>query len=243
LTIRIVLLAVVFGVAAAPQARRAPPAVSAGGTIAGHIRLAGKLPGNPIIRMGVDPKCAAINAGKRVVQETVMASADGSLANVFVSLQGTFPSTPVPSAPVAIDQQACVYRPRVVGARVGQTLEFHNGDGLLHNVRSLSTRGNEFNVGQPPAAQPFRFVAAHEELMLRIKCDIHSWMTTYVGVVAHPYFAVSGADGNFSIANVPAGTRTIQAWQEQYGAMTRTVTVKSGAVTNADFEFAPGATR
>jgi len=237
LTHRFVMLAAVCGLAAAPQAGRVATPQSASGTIRGHLQLAGKLPGNPIIRMGVDPKCAALNAGKRVVQETVMASADGSLANVFVSLQGTFPPTPVPSTPITIDQQGCVYRPRVIGIRAGQTLEFHNGDGLLHNVRSVSAQGNEFNVGQPPAAPVFRFTPAHEELMLRVKCDIHSWMTTYVGVISHPYFAVSGAEGAFSIANVPAGTRTIQAWHERYGVLTKSVTVKAGAVATVDFTY------
>jgi len=207
------------------------------GTITGHVRLQGTLPGNPIIRMGVDPKCASVNAGASVVQETVMASADGSLANVFVSLQGSFAATPVPSTPVIVEQQACIYRPRVVGVRVGQPLEFRNGDALLHNVRSASSRGNEFNVGQPPAAPAFRFVPAQDELMLRVKCDIHSWMTTYVGVVSHPYFAVSGATGTFTIANVPPGTHSIQAWHERYGVLTRAVEVKAGASATVDFSY------
>src|SRR5215470_233356 len=99
------------------------------GTIKGHVHLTGKLPGNPIIRMGMDPMCAKINAGKRVIQEYVVASLDGSLANVFVRLQGNFPQTPVPSQPVTIDQRGCIYTPRVVGLRVGQTLQFKNSDG------------------------------------------------------------------------------------------------------------------
>src|SRR5438093_12693944 len=85
------------------------------GTIKGHIHLSGKLPGNPIIRMGVDPMCSRINAGKRVVQETVLADINGGLSNVFVKLQGTFPQTPVPPQPVFIDQKGCIYTPRVIG--------------------------------------------------------------------------------------------------------------------------------
>src|ERR1700675_2732781 len=91
------------------------------GTIKGHVRLTGKLPGNPFIRMGMDPMCNKINAGKRVIQETVVATIDGSMANVFVRLQGNFPETPVPAQPVTIDQRLCIYVPRVIGARVGQT--------------------------------------------------------------------------------------------------------------------------
>jgi hypothetical protein len=80
------------------------PAQNNSGTVSGYIRLAGKSPGNPVIRMGMDPKCSAANAGRRVIQEYVIAAADGSVANVFVRLIGNFPSTPVPSQPVVIDQ-------------------------------------------------------------------------------------------------------------------------------------------
>src|SRR5215467_9278707 len=103
------------------------------GTIKGHVHLTGKLPGNPIIRMGMDPMCSKMTAGKRMIQEYVVASIDGSLANVFVRLQGTFPKTPVPTPPVVIDQRQCIYGPRVVGARVGQTVQIKNSDNLLHN--------------------------------------------------------------------------------------------------------------
>src|SRR6516165_4889478 len=116
------------------------------GTIKGRVHLTGKLPGNPIIRMGMDPMCAKMNAGKRVIQEYVAASLDGSLANVFVRLQGNFPQTPVPSQPVTIDQRSCIYTPRVVGLRVGQTLQFKNSDGFLHNVHGYSGKDNGFNI-------------------------------------------------------------------------------------------------
>src|SRR5215468_9702772 len=90
------------------------------GIIKGHVKLTGKLPGNPIIRMGMDPMCAKMNAGKQVLQEYYVVSLDGSVGNVFVKLQGNFKETPVPSQPVTIDQKGCVYTPRVIGVRVGQ---------------------------------------------------------------------------------------------------------------------------
>src|SRR2546425_8415617 len=93
------------------------------GTIKGRVRLTGKLPGNPIIRMGMDPMCSRMNAGKRIIQEYVVATLDGSLANVFVHLQGNVPQTPVSTQPVTIDQKGCVFLPRVVGVRVGQTVQ------------------------------------------------------------------------------------------------------------------------
>ena len=207
------------------------------GTIKGHVKLTGKLPGNPVIRMGMDPMCAKANAGKQVVQETVMAALDGSLANVFVSLEGTFPPTPVSTDPVVIDQRACIYRPRVVGARVGQTLQVKNSDDLLHNVHSLTEKGNAFNISEPKAGMVQSFKLKDAE-MLRIKCDVHRWMTTYVGIVTNPYFAVSNDGGNFEIANVPPGSYTIRAWHELYGPVTQKVTVRAGAPATVNFSYA-----
>jgi plastocyanin len=206
------------------------------GTIKGHVKLTGKLPGNPVIRMGMDPMCAKANAGKQVVQETVMAALDGSLANVFVSLEGTFPPTPVSSEPVVIDQRACVYRPRVVGARVGQTLQVRNSDDLIHNVHSLTEKGNAFNISEPKAGMVQSFKLKDAEI-LRIKCDVHRWMTTYVGIVGNPYFAVSNDGGNFEIANVPPGSYTIRAWHELYGPVTQRVAVRAGATATINFSY------
>ena len=231
------LVAVIVTLAMSGPDRAASAQAAARGTIKGHVRLSGEEPGNPVIRMGKDPMCAAVNRGKQVVQETVLASLDGSLANVFVRLQGNFPATPVPSEPVTIDQRSCVYVPRVMGVRVGQTLQVRNDDEILHNVHSLSVKSNTFNVSEPKAGMVQQFKMKDEEVMLRIKCDIHSWMTTYVGVVSNPYFAVSNKAGTFEIANVPPGTYTIIAWQERYGPVMKSVTVRAGAVAVVDFAY------
>ena len=207
------------------------------GTIKGRVRLTGTSPGNAVIRMGVDPMCRKINAGKQVVQEQVVVSADGGLANAFVRLQGSFPRTTVPTQPVLIDQRACFYLPRVVGAQVGQALQVRNSDPMLHNVHGLSGGGNGFNVGQPLAGMVNTFPLKEEEIVLRLKCDVHRWMTAYVGVVSHPYFAVSGPGGTFEIVNVPAGTHTIQTWHERYGSLTRPVRVTAGATAIVDVPY------
>ena len=225
------------GVLAGAVLLAAPLVQSGGGTIKGHIRLSGKLPGNTVIRMGKDPKCAVMNKGKTVVQETVKAAVDGSLANVFVRLEGTFPSTPVPKTPVVIDQQSCVYVPRVAGVRVGQILEVRNGDNLLHNVHSITNLDNRFNVSQARAGAVDSFKMKSEEIMLRVGCDVHSWMTAYVGVVTNPHFAVSDASGAFEIKNVPPGTYTIDAWHERFGPMKKTVKVAAGGVVTVDFGY------
>jgi plastocyanin len=176
-----------------------------GGTIEGHVKLTGTPPPNEVIKMGADPNCLKINAGKRVVQQTVVRASDGGLMNVFVNVKGSFPQVAASPAPAVIDQQGCVYHPRVQGARVGQTLEVKNSDATLHNIHSMSTKGIDFNVGQPLAGMVYKYQLKTEEVMLHVKCDVHSWMTGYIGVVSHPYFAVTDATGAFTIANAPAG--------------------------------------
>lgn len=211
-------------------------AQAATGTIIGHVRLMSPAPPNPIIRMGGDPRCSRALAGKRVTQDLVVRSADGGLANAFVNLQGSFPATPVPSEAVSIDQRNCIFVPRVIGARVGQTLQITNSDPTAHNVHSLSTKGNAFNTGQPLKGMVHKVQLKADEIV-RITCDIHSWMVAYVGVTTHPYFAVSSTGGAFTIARVPAGRHTIQVWHEQYGRLTRMVDVKPGATTSVEFSY------
>jgi len=207
------------------------------GTIKGKIHLSGKLPGNPVIRMGMDPMCAKASAGKRIVQEYVVATADGSLANVFVRVQGNVPQTPVPTQPVTLDQKGCLFYPRVLGVRVGQTLQVKNSDAFLHNAHALSGKDQGFNVGQPTAGNVYNWKSKAEEIMLHLKCDIHTWMNAYVGVVTNPYFAVSDTLGTFTIDKVPPGTYMLQAWQERFGMQTKPVTVKAGGVVTVDFTY------
>ena len=233
----VIALTLAAGISHSSTSSPAVAAMQGTGTIKGHVRLSGKNPGNTVIRMGVDPMCDSINTGKRVIQEAVLTSADGGLKNAFVNLQGTFPQTPVPRQPVVLDQRSCVYAPRVVGMRVGQTLQIKNDDPLLHNVHSVSNHANDFNMGQATAGIVSEFRPKSEEVMLRFRCDVHRWMTAYVGVVSHPYFAVSGDGGAFEIDNVPAGTQTVQVWHEAYGVLTKTVRVQGGAVANIEFSY------
>ena len=213
-------------------------AQAATGSLKGRITLSGPEPGNRVIRMGMDPMCAKLWAGKKPVDEVVVVSKDGGLENAFVKLDGSFPGTPVPAQPVLLDQQGCFYHPRVVGARVGQVLRIKNDDNLLHNVHSSSSHRNSFNFGQPVKGITADFKLADEE-MLKIGCDVHRWMTAWIGIVDHPYFAVSGADGSFVINNVPAGKRSVTVWHETLGPLTKSVDVKEGATTMLEFVYPP----
>ena len=216
-----------------------PASSGSTGTIRGRVRLDGELPGNPVIRMGVDPLCARLTDGKQLVQESVLTSPDGDLANVFLTLQGSFPETPIGDEPVEIDQTDCIFAPRVVGARAGQLVRITNSDPLLHNLNTQTTTTNRFNVGQPMQGMVYEVRLVEEDGMLRIHCDLHRWMTQYVGVVAHPYFDTTDLTGAFTITDVPVGTHTIQAWHEEFGILSDTVTVEAGGVADVNFTYPP----
>lgn len=241
-------VAAVAGIAAAVigatmAALGASTAVRAGvqaggtGTITGHVRLTGPAPVNPVVRMGVDPACSRAYGDTRPTHDFVVRAADGGLANVFVEVRGPFPGAPVPATRVVLDQQGCMFRPRVLAMQRGQALEVRNADPTLHNVHALSTKGNTFNVSQVVGRPPFTVVMAHEEKMLRVTCDVHGWMNVYVAVVDHPYFAVTGRDGAFVLRDVPAGRHVVQVWHERYGPLTATVDVPPGGSAAAEFTY------
>jgi plastocyanin len=215
---------------------RAQPAPGVG-AIHGRVRLTAAAPANPPVRMGADPACSALWKETRPTQEYVVRAADGGLANAFAHLKGNFPATPVPSEPVVLDQHNCFYHPHVVGIRAGQRLEIRNSDPTTHNVHALSTAGNEFNMSRAAGAAPLTTTLAVPEAMMRLTCDIHSWMTIYVGVMSHPYFDVSRADGTFTMANVPPGRYALEVWHERYGPKTQTVDVTAGRTTTVEFTY------
>ena len=209
-----------------------------GGTIKGKVRITGKLPGNSVIRMGVDPMCSKANAGKRVIQETCRRCNRRQPGECLRQSKRKLSSNAPTAQPVAIDQHNCVYFPRVVGARVGQTIQIKNSDSFMHNVDGLSGKGNGFNVAQPRAGLVYEFKPKNEEVMMHVKCDVHSWMNLYIGIVPNPYFAVSDAMGGFEIRGVPPGTYSVEGWHEKLGLVSKMVTVKAGAVTTVDFSYA-----
>jgi len=219
-----------------PAGGGAPVAVANAGTINGTVDFTGTAPANERIDMSAEPTCEAKHPGGPM-KETVVAS-NGKLKNVFVyikeGLTGTYPA---PSETVTVDQVGCHYTPHVIGAVVGQPVAYKNSDGLAHNVKAQPTNNRPFNISQPNnmTSAPQRFASA--EIMIPVQCDVHGWMEMYVGVVAHPYFAVSGDDGSFTIGNVPPGTYTLEAWHEKYGLKTGQVTVEPNGTATVTFAY------
>ena len=136
-----------------------------------------------------------------------------------------------------LDQKGCHYVPHVFGMMAKQKLLIKNTDDTLHNIHAMPTANKEFNIGQPNQGMETTRTFAQPEVMVHFKCDVHPWMSAYVGVLSHPFFGVTGEDGTFSIKGLPAGEYTLEAWHEKYGPQTQTVKVAAGESKTVDFKF------
>jgi len=207
------------------------------GEVTGTVAFDGTAPANEAIKMNADPVCVKENTTPQS-QETYEV-ADGKLANVFVYIKDGLGNYvyDTPTEAATIDQMNCRYHPHVFGMRVNQPLTIINSDPTLHNIHALPKANKEFNNGQPIQGMKMTHTFDTKEVMVPFKCDVHGWMNAYVGVLDHPYFAVTGKDGKFDLKTVPPGTYTIEAWHEKLGAMTQSVTVGSKETKDVTFLF------
>jgi plastocyanin len=205
------------------------------GAITGVVTLEGTPPPNPSINMSSDPYCMKLGAATM----PVFVVSNGGLENVFIYVKdglGTM-KFPVPATPVVLDQRGCAYSPRVFGIQVGQPLDIVNSDETLHNIHALPMNNREFNRGQALKGLKYTTTFTAPEVMLPFKCDVHKWMNAWVGVLEHPFYAVSGTGGAFSIAGLPPGTYTIEAWHEKLGTQTQQVTIGAKESKTISFVF------
>jgi hypothetical protein len=228
--------------APATQAETAPaPAAPAGG---GSGKITGKATyangdSDTKIAMDADPVCASLHPDV-VHTQKIVHDGSGNLANVFVYVkEGLTGSYPAPSSSHLLDQVGCQYSPHISGLQVDQKLVIRNSDPTLHNVHAMPNVNKEFNMGQPFQGMELEHTFDKVEVMVRFKCDVHPWMASYMGVLDHPYFGVSGEDGSYSIGNLPAGDYVIEAWHEELGTQTQSVSVGASGEVEASFDFSP----
>lgn len=207
-------------------------------SISGKAIFKGAKPALRPLMMDATPACAKQHA-KPVMPEDAVIGAAGSLKNVFVYVKTGLAAQkwPVPPKAVTITQSGCVYQPHVIGVMVGQNVEFINNDPTSHNVHPLPRVNNEWNQSQSPKGDAILRTFSKPEIGLPIKCNLHPWMRVYANVVEHPFYAVTGDDGSFSIKGLPAGEYTLGAWHERFGTQEFKVKVAAGGSGKADFAF------
>ena len=219
-----------------------PDYVSKGdeGTITGRVIFSGAPPQLEAINMTGDAACAA--SGDASADVIVVNS--GRLKNVFVYVRGAgvddyrFAVGP----PVVLDQKNCRYVPHVLGVQAGQTVRITNSDQTDHNVHPTPKKNQGFNISQAHGDPALERTFANEEVMIPVQCNQHNWMRANIGVLDHPFFAVSGDDGSFTIKNVPPGDYTLVFWHEVYGEQSAPIKVAARGTVTQDAEYKPGAT-
>jgi hypothetical protein len=221
-----------------PARQPTPLDLSTTGTISGTVRFEGTAPEQSVAQLGGWSECASQHPEGNPKAGDILIS-DGKLQNVLVYIKDGLGDRvfAVPTTPVVLDQKGCLFTPRVLGAQTDQPLNMLNSDPLAHNVHGFpkNSAGWNFSLGIKGAS---RTTSVNKpEAVIEIKCDIHPWMRAYLGVFDHPYFAVSAADGRFTLKDLPPGDYTIEAWHERFGVQSRKITLGAKETKEIEFTF------
>jgi plastocyanin len=209
------------------------PATAA--TVTGKVSFEGEQPKPRQIRMDAEASCAGLHKEPVYGEELVVNN--GALQYVFVYVKDglgdkTFAK---PTEPVVLDQKGCLYTPHMIGLQAGQTLKILNSDPTTHNIHPVPANNREWNTSMSPGGAALERTFPREEVMIPVKCNVHPWMKSYIGVLKHPFFAVTGKDGTFEIKGLPPGEYTVEAWHEKLGATTQKVTLAAKDSKAVDF--------
>ena len=213
-------------------------AVAASG-VTGTVTFDGKAPALRPIAMDAEPVCAKKHTGPAPNEALVLGSGN-TMANIMVYVSKGLPAGktyPAPATPVTINQDGCLYKPHVLGIVAGQQAKILNSDGILHNIHTLPKVNPAFNRGQPATVKEMTTNFPKAEDVFQVKCDVHPWMSAYIGVFTHPFFSVTGTDGKFTISGLDPGTYEITAWHERLGVQKATVTVAANETKTQAFKF------
>jgi plastocyanin len=208
------------------------------GTISGRVLFNGDAPTMPTIDFSSNPQCERQHR-KPQKAETVVVNSNKTLRNVFIWIKDGLPRarwTP-PAESAKLDQNGCVYEPHVLGIMEGQELEILNNDPVNHNVHAESVVNPAWNESEPPRAEHKFKRFESPEVLFPVTCSVHPWMRSYIGVSPHPFFAVTGDDGSFTLKGVPPGTYTIEAVHEKYGRKEGRLTLAPNGSAVLDFAY------
>ncbi len=206
-----------------------------GAELTGHVLLAGAPPPEKIIQL--DATCGKLQT-KPLTTRHFVVNGEGHLANVLVYIATGLnqKSYPVPSTVPVLENVGCLFEPYVMGVQTNQKFRIKNSDLVLHNVHATSQFNKEFNLAMPLKGQSVEKSFPLPEVMVRLKCDVHPWMFAYVGVVPHPFFAVTDTNGVFKLpAGLPPGSYTLNAYHPKGGVVSQEITIREGERKNVDF--------
>lgn len=206
--------------------------------VTGKVVFEGAAPTPATINTGADPTCKMAHP-KGLTSDDVIVNSNGTLKDVFIYVKDGLGDKkfPAPTTPVEFNQEGCQYHPKVFGIQAGQPLEIINSDNTLHNVHALPKNSQSFNLGMPIKGMKLKKTFDKPEIMVKIKCEVHPWMSAYAGVVDNPFFGVSDDQGKFDIKNLPPGTYTLEAWHEKYGTQEEKVTITDDKSQDVTFTF------
>jgi hypothetical protein len=207
--------------------------------LSGRVVLQGSPPARRVVNTSKDPACATLHGDNPVLDEDLIVSEEGGVRNSFVFLRRGAPKRdyPVPEKPAVLNQQGCMFQPRVQGVRVGQRLLVGNADPVTHNVRSFPVLNQAFNFGQPADTGARERIFEQAEREIEVQCDVHPWMHAYIFVMDHPFFSVSGDDGTFAIDGLSPGEYVLESWHEKLGKQRKTIMASDSSPVDVSFTY------
>ena len=209
------------------------PRVASGGSVKGTVILKGAAPEPRKVAVTIDQYVC----GKEKNAEDLLASPQGGIRNAVVWLDKAPPGTiaATPPATATMDQKDCLFAPRVVIVPAGGRIDFLNSDRLLHNLHSTPSNNPPFNRTQPKGRTIT--ISFSQPEIIRVTCDLHSWMRGWVVVADHPFYALTDGEGQFTLQRLPAGRYTLRAWQERLGMISKDIVVGDQDPTTITLEM------
>lgn len=210
----------------------APPGATAqgGGTIEAEVRYDGA-PVVETIKTNKDVE----QCGPEQKLEKIALGSNKGLASAVVSVNGVTGEPTAKPAKAMIDQKGCKFQPRVVATMPGD-VDIANSDGILHNIHTYSTLNPPVNKAQPKFKKVMTEKFEKPEIV-KVTCDVHSWMVGWIAIMPHPYFGVTDGSGRAKITNIPPGKHTVEVWHETLGKQTKEVDVKAGQTAKVVFDL------
>jgi len=227
-----IMAVIVFAAAAHGQYK--PGNVNGGGAITGMVTYDGTAPVLKALKVEKDKKVCAVL--KKFKEELVVGD-KGGLKNVVVYIDA-IKSGKAWEKKYTLDQNGCRFEPHVTIVGAGEKLRIINSDKILHNIHTYSKINPSINKAQPRFKKIISAKFAKAEF-IKLRCDVHAWMSGWIVSAANPYYVLTDDSGKFSIKDIPAGTYTLKYWHETLGEQSMEVTVTGGGTAKSNALFSP----